>query len=287
MSPLLAWWLAIRPKTLSLAATPVVVGSSLALAELGSLHWGVAAATLGAALLIQIGTNLHNDAADHERGGDGADRLGPPRATAEGWLTAAQVKRGALFSFGAAFLLGIYLAVTGGWPIVALGLASLAAGWAYSGGARPIAYGAGGELFVFLFFGLFAVAGSHYLQTLSLSAAAAVAGAALGLVAAAVLTVNNYRDMESDRRAGRLTLCLRLGRAGSRRLYALLLLAPFLLVAHPVTHPWVLLPALSLALLLIYRFYREPPGAGLNRILAATARFQLAFGGLLSIGYLI
>ena len=286
MSPFLVWWLAIRPKTLSLALSPVLVGNSLAWTELGSLHWGVAAATLAAALLIQIGTNLYNDAADHERGTDGADRLGPRRATAQGWLTGAQVKRAAAVSFGAAFVLGIYLAAVGGWPIVALGLASLAAGYAYTGGSKPIAYSASGELFVFLFFGVFAVTGSHYLQTLTLSGAAPAAGAALGLLAAAVLTVNNYRDLDSDRRAGRLTLCHWLGRERARWLYALLLLAPFLLILHPATAPWPLLPALPFALLLIHRFYREPPGAGLNQLLAATARFQLGFGVLLSIGYL-
>lgn len=286
MSPFLVWWLAIRPKTLSLALSPVLVGNSLAWVDMRSLHWGVAAATLAAALLIQIGTNLYNDAADHERGTDGADRLGPRRATAQGWLTAAQVKRGAAVSFGSAFLLGIYLAAVGGWPIVTLGLASLAAGYAYTGGSKPIAYSASGELFVFLFFGVFAVTGSHYLQTLTLSGAAATAGAALGLLAAAVLTVNNYRDLDSDRRAGRLTLCHWLGRERARWLYALLLLAPFLLILHPATTPWPLLPALPFALLLVYRFYREPPGVGLNRLLAATARFQLAFGLLLSFGYL-
>lgn len=286
MPPFKVWWLAVRPKTLSLALSPVLVGNSLARAELGSLHWGVTAATLAAALLIQIGTNLYNDAADYERGSDRADRLGPPRVTALGWLTGAQVKRGAAVAFGAAFALGIYLAAVGGWPIVALGLASLAAGYAYTGGAKPIAYTASGELFVFLFFGLFAATGSHYLQTLTLSGTAAAAGAALGLLAAAVLTVNNYRDLEMDHRAGRLTLCQRLGRKRSRWFYAMLLLAPFLLLLHPATLPWALLPALPFALLLIHRIHHQPPGAGLNRLLAATARFQLGFGVLLSAGYL-
>lgn len=280
------WWLAIRPKTLSLAFSPVLVGNSLAHADQGSLQWGVAAVTLAAALLIQIGTNLYNDAADHELGTDGADRLGPRRATAQGWLTGAQVKRGAAVSFGAAFLLGIYLAGVGGWPIVALGLASLTAGFAYTGGAKPIAYSALGELFVFLFFGVFAVTGSHYLQTLTLSSTAAVAGAALGLLAAAVLLVNNYRDLDSDRRAGKLTLCHRLGRERARWFYTLLLLAPFLLLLHSATPPWLLLPALPFALLLTQRFHRAPPGAGLNSLLAATAQFQLAYSVLLSIGFL-
>jgi 1,4-dihydroxy-2-naphthoate octaprenyltransferase len=287
MSPSQAWWLAIRPKTLSLAASPVIVGNSLAWAQQGHLNWTIALATLVAALLIQIGTNLYNDAADHERGTDSSDRLGPARATAQGWLSAHRVKRGALVSFAAALLIGIYLAAVGGWPLLLLGLVSIATGYAYSGGPRPIAYSATGELFVFLFFGLFAVAGSHYLQTLSFEPATLMAGAALGCMAAAVLVVNNYRDLDSDRRAQRLTLCHSLGRPGTRHLYAALLVLPFLLAPWSLTSPgdaWMLLGALPPALLLIRRFYFDPPGAGLNRVLASTARLQLVFGLLFSLG---
>ncbi len=281
-----AWWLAIRPKTLSLAATPVLLGNCLAWAELGRLRWEVAAATLLAALGIQIGTNLYNDAADHERGTDGADRLGPPRATAQGWFSAGQVKRAATLTFGISFTLGIYLVNVGGWPILALGLASIAAGYAYTGGPRPIAYSISGELFVFLFFGLFAVSGSYFLQTGHWSVAALFSGTALGALAAAVLLVNNYRDLDSDRRANKLTLCHRLGRPRARALYAVLLLGPFLLPLARANDLWPALLALPAAALLIRQFLHEPPGPGLNRLLARTAQLQLAFGLLLGFGFL-
>jgi 1,4-dihydroxy-2-naphthoate octaprenyltransferase len=287
MPPVTAWWLAIRPKTLSLSAAPVIVGNSLAWCALPHLSWTVAVATLLASLLIQIGTNLYNDAADHERGTDGADRLGPPRATAQGWLRAGQVKRGAAVSFVGAFLLGLYLVAVGGWPILILGLLSLAAGYTYTGGPRPIAYSASGELFVFIFFGLWAVGGSYYLQTSRLSYTALAAGAALGLLAAAVLLVNNYRDLDSDRRAHKLTLCHWLGRERSRRLFAVLLLVPFLLPLAWPRGAWPVLLALPFALVLLRRLTFQSPGPGLNAVLADTARLQLGYSLLLVAGLLL
>ncbi len=167
------------------------------------IEWFVAAIALSAAVLIQVGTNLYNDVGDYERGADGSDRLGPPRASAMGWLAPADVRRAAAASFGLAMVLGAYLVSVGGWPIFVVGLASVAAGVAYTGGPRPIAYTASGELFVFVFFGLVATAGSAFLQAGHLSWAAAVAGAMIGAIAAAVLVVNNYRDLESDRQAAR------------------------------------------------------------------------------------
>lgn len=285
------WLLAIRPKTLGLSLTPVAVGSALACAAGHALHWGAFAAALLAALLIQIATNLHNDAADFERGTDTPGRLGPRRAVAEGWLTAEAVRRAALGCFGAAFLLGGYLAAVGGWPIVAIGLASLAAGWGYTGGPWPVAYSPFGELFVFLFFGLAAVLGSYWLHAGLPGPAAAAAAAALGLLAAAVLTVNNYRDLESDRRAGRRTLAILLGRGHTPYLYATLLLLPYplLLPLAPAgtaggLAAWLTLP---LALHLIGRFLREPVGPGFNTLLARTAQLQTLFGLLLAAGLLL
>ena len=155
---------------------------------------------LGAAAAIQIGTNLHNDAKDYERGTDTEERLGPARATAQGWFTAAQVKRAAHLAFGGAFLLGLYLIWHGGWPILAVGLLSLLAGYAYTGGPKPIAYSASGELFVLLFFGLVAVLGSYYLQTLCLSLPALAGASAIGLLAAAVLLV--LGELWANREAG-------------------------------------------------------------------------------------
>ncbi len=286
------WWLASRPKTLPLAFTPVLVGTALAWAEAGAFAWGPALAALVAAALIQAATNLYNDAADFERGADTPDRLGPPRATAQGWFTAREVKRAAWLCFGAAFLLGIYLVAVGGWPIVAVGLLSIVSGWAYTGGPKPLAYTGFSEIFVWLFFGLAAVMGSYYLQTGTVSWSAFVAAAALGALAAAVLVVNNYRDYDSDRAAGKQTLAVRLGRSGTRVEYAVLVVVAFALLpllAWTLGSRWALLPLLLLPWvgLLLRRFYREPPGPVFNQILAETAKLQAAYGVVVCVGLLV
>jgi 1,4-dihydroxy-2-naphthoate octaprenyltransferase len=280
------WVAATRPKTLVLAVSPVIAGVSLAAAETGNLVPFTALLTLLASVAIQAGTNLHNDAADFQRGTDTAARLGPPRATAQGWFTPDQVKTAAYLAFGLAFSIGVLLALRGGWPIVALGLASLAAGYAYTGGPRPIAYGPYGEVFVLAFFGVAAVWGSHYLQTLAPAPDAGLVGLALGLPAAAVLLLNNYRDLETDRAAGRRTLAQLVGPAGARLLYATLLLGPFpiLLAAGLPGQPWLTLAALPLALTLIYRLWRGPGGAQLNPLLGATGGYQAVVVALLVLG---
>jgi 1,4-dihydroxy-2-naphthoate octaprenyltransferase len=283
------WVSAARPRTLPLATSPAVAGIALAVVETGRVHLTAAAATVLAAVAIQVGTNLHNDAADFERGTDGEDRVGPLRATAQGWFTASQVKRAAHLSFLAALLLGAYLCLRGGGPILLLGLASLAAGYAYTSGPRPIAYGPFGELFVILFFGVAAVGGSHYLQTLTPSPTAIALGLTLGLPAAAVLLLNNYRDLETDRRAGRQTLCHYLGRRSTRFLYAALLLAPFplLLRLDLPGRVWPVLAALPVGLWLIARINRGTQGTALNPLLGATALFQSVLTLLLVIGFFL
>src|SRR5574343_1411999 len=292
MSPgrLRAWFLACRPKTLSVSLSPVLVGTAVAWHDTHTLLWlPLLAAALGAAF-IQIGTNLFNDVGDFLRGTDTPGRLGPKRATAEGWLTPRMVKAGAWFSFALAFLCGIYLVWHGGWPIVAIGLASLAAGWAYTGGPRPIAYGPLGEVFVFIFFGLVAVGGSYYLQTLNLTPIALLAATLVGIHAAAVITVNNYRDHDGDKANGKNTLAVRLGRPAMRRLYAGEMLAPYALLPLLAGLGWkAALPLLSLplALKLIRRFQREAPGPVFNQILAATAGLQLLFAILLLLSFTI
>jgi len=284
-----AWWLAMRPKTLTVSLVPVIVGSAVAWSETRVLHWLPALIALLAAVLIQIGTNLHNDVSDFERGADTPERLGPPRATAMGWLPADAVRRGAWAAFGLAFNLGMYLAWYGGWPIIAIGLSSLWAGWAYTGGPRPIAYSPLGEVFVCLFFGLAAVGGSYYLQTLSISAAALLAASMVGLLAAGVITVNNYRDLESDARAGKNTLAVVLGRRGVQRVYAAEMLLPFallpLLAVLAGKGLWLALPLLMLPLVLrqVGRFQHETPGPVFNDLLAHTAKLQFVFGVLLVI----
>jgi 1,4-dihydroxy-2-naphthoate octaprenyltransferase len=283
----------MRPKTLTVSLVPVLVGSALAWSQTHVFHGLPALVALLAAVLIQIGTNLYNDVSDFERGADTPERLGPPRATAMGWLPADAVRRAAWIAFGLAFNFGVYLAWYGGWPIVATGLSSLLAGWAYTGGPRPIAYTPFGEVFVWLFFGLAAVGGSYYLQTLSIDAAALLAAAIVGLLAAGVITVNNYRDLESDARAGKRTLAVFLGRRGTKILYALEMLLPFLLL--PVLAvltgrgAWLLLPVLILPLVLaqVGRFRRETPGRVFNELLARTARLQFAFGLLLALALIV
>ena len=282
--PLKAWWIAARPPTLTIAMVPVLVGNALAWHEGAEILWLAAAVALGAAVLIQIGTNLYNDVGDYERGADGADRLGPPRATAMRWLAPADVRRAAAASFGLAMVLGAYLVSVGGWPIFVIGLASVAAGIAYTGGPRPIAYSASGEFFVFVFFGLVATVGSYFLQTGRFAWAPAAAGAMIGALAAAVLVVNNYRDLESDRRSDKITLAVRLGYAATRIEFAVLVLLPFaalpLLGALTGSGAQMLLPLASLpiAVFLMRDLARAPISPALNPLLKRTARLELVFG---------
>ena len=283
-----AWFLACRPKTLSVSLSPVLLGTAVAWHDTHRVLWlPLLAATLGAAF-IQIGTNLFNDVGDFLRGTDTPGRLGPRRAAAEGWLSVRAIRSGAWLAFALAFACGIYLVWHGGWPIVAIGLASLAAGWAYTGGPKPIAYGPLGEFFVFIFFGLVAVGGSYYLQTLRVTPTVLLVATLVGIHAAAVITVNNYRDLDGDARSGKRTLAVRLGRPATRRIYTLEMLAPYALLpllaglGGPAALPLLSLP---LALKLIARFHRETPGPVFNAVLAATAGHQLLFAFLLSITF--
>lgn len=282
-SRLLLWVAAARPKTLLLSIAPVVAGIGLAVAQTQGLALAAAVATLLAALAIQVGTNLHNDAADFERGTDARNRVGPPRASAQGWFSPREVRTAAHLAFGLAFLLGLLLVARGGWPILAIGLLSIGCGYAYTSGPRPIAYGPLGELYVLLFFGIASVVGSHYLQSLGFDRSALLLGIALGLPAAAVLLLNNYRDLETDRAAGRRTLCHYLGRPRSRVLFALLLIAPLpLILAAGLPGPvWLSLAALPLSIHLVAKLFAGATGRDLNLLLARTALYQALVTGLL------
>ncbi len=289
MLPLQAWFLALRPKTLTVSLSPVILGTAVAWHFQGRLLWGPLLAAIAAAALIQVGTNLFNDVGDYLRGTDTPDRLGPPRATAQGWLTPAQVKAGAWLAFALALLCGFYLARHGGWPIVFIGLASLAAGWAYTGGPFPIAYRPLGEVFVWVFFGLVAVGGSYYLQTLALGSSALIAGSLIGIHAAAVITVNNYRDLDGDARSGKNTLAVIMGRPATQRVYQFEMLAPYLGLCAliPDLGPAAALPLLSLpaSLVLVRRFRQTAPGPIFNTLLAQTAGLQLLFALLLAAAF--
>jgi 1,4-dihydroxy-2-naphthoate octaprenyltransferase len=288
------WIMAARPRTLSLSVTPVLVGTVIAWTDRGKVPWLPVLAALIASAFIQLGTNLHNDAADFERGSDGPDRIGPPRVTASGLLSATTVNRGALLCFAVAALLGLYLTYVGGWPILLLGFVSIAAGWGYTGGPYPIAYTPLGEIFVVAFFGVAAVAGTYLLCTGRISASALTSGLAIGSLTGAVLLVNNHRDVESDARVGRRTLPIIAGNALTIVIYAVLMLLPFALLplisisrGLPHGQVWPAFITLPLALALIWRFASEQRGPVFNRILVQTVQVQLAFSLLLSVGLLL
>ena len=286
------WVMAVRVRTLSLSMTPVAVGAALAWAMERKIHWLAVLVALIGGIFIQIGTNLHNDAVDSELGGDGPDRVGPPRVTAAGLLSVTTMKHGAALCFAAAALLGLYLVLVGGWPILLLGILSILSGWAYTGGPWPIAYTPLGELFVVAFFGVGAVGGTYWLCTAHLGYAAVLGGVAVGLFTAAVLMVNNHRDVEADARVGRRTLAIMAGPRVTVWLYAGLMLIPFAMLPLlsdnlPRGQVWPMLIALPLALALIHRFAHEPPGRGFNRILVQTAQVQLICSLLLCLGLLL
>jgi 1,4-dihydroxy-2-naphthoate polyprenyltransferase len=286
------WLMAARPRTLPAAIAPVLVGTALA----GFAHvfhpLRFAAALLGA-LFIQVGTNLSNDYSDARRGADAEDRLGPVRVTAGGLVPPRQVLIATYVSFGLAVLFGIYLIAVAGWELLLVGAASILAGVAYTGGPRPYGYEGLGELFVFLFFGVVAVAGSFFVQVTALHWEAFALAVPVGLLAAGILVVNNVRDIDSDRRAGKRTLAVKLGRERTRVMYAVVVYVAYLLT--PVTWlfgpttAWVLLPWLTLPLATgVVRIVRtRTDGPSLNGALAQSGMLQLAFCMLLSAGLLL
>jgi 1,4-dihydroxy-2-naphthoate octaprenyltransferase len=286
-----AWRVALRPKTLWIATIPVVVGTCLAAGLAGAYDTGIALIALTAAVMMQVVTNLQNDVGYTERGGETGTRVGLPRATANGWLGAREVKRAIVAAIVVAQVVALPLMIRGGLPIVATSVASTVAAWAYMGGPRPIAYTPYGELVVFVFFGLVAVGGTWYVQAGTLGAAPVIAGAAIGMHAAAVLLVNNFRDRAHDATTGRRTLAVALGREGSLRLYAALLLAPFglaVLLAWLAATAWLALPlaALPWAFGLIRALVRAGSGLALNAMLFRTVLLEVAYGMLLSAGAL-
>jgi 1,4-dihydroxy-2-naphthoate octaprenyltransferase len=292
MSAARIWLMAARLRTLPAAIAPVLVGTSLAGFE-HSFHALRFVATLVGAIFIQVGTNLSNDYSDARRGADADDRLGPVRVTAGGLVPPSQVLVATYASFGVAVLAGIYLIVVAGWLLLAIGAASILAGVLYTGGPRPYGYAGLGEVFVFTFFGVVAVAGSFYVQVTHLNWEAFALSVPVGLLAAAILIVNNVRDIESDRRAAKRTLAVKLGRERTRAMFTatVLLAYPLALVtwlAGPLT-AWVALPWLSLplALALIGIVRTKTDGPSLNGALARSGMLQLCFCVLLSAGLLL
>ena len=294
MSPFRLWLLAARPRTLPAAVAPVLVGTSLAITEDVFRPLAFAAALIGS-VFIQIGTNLSNDYSDARRGADTEDRLGPVRVTAGGLVPPKQVLIATYVAFGLAVLVGIYLILTAGWQILLIGVLSILAGVLYTGGPRPYGYEGLGEVFVFLFFGLVAVTGTFFAQREEFNWESFVLAVPVGLLATAILMVNNTRDLETDRRAGKKTLAVRLGRDRARIGYALLIYLAFataplawVLGGEHLT-PWLLLPwlALPLAAPVVRTVRNRVDGPSLNGALARTGMLQLVFCVLLSAGLLL
>lgn len=283
-----AWWLALRPKTLLAALAPVLVGAAVA-GRSGTVAPATLLVALFGALLIQAATNVANDLQDQKKGADRADRLGPPRAVALGLLSPRAATLGTSLLLVIALACGIYLTAVAGWPVVVIGLMSIAAGLAYTGGPLPLAYNGLGELFVMIFFGFVAVCGTVYVLAGAVTPLAWYTAVPVGALAVNILVVNNLRDEPTDRRASKRTLAVLFGRRFAIGEYvAMLLLAyltPLLLWLTHQTAAWVLLPlmTLPLALRLVGRVIREQ-GAALNRVLVASARLLLQFAALFALG---
>jgi 1,4-dihydroxy-2-naphthoate octaprenyltransferase len=291
LSPARAWLLASRPHTLPAAVVPVLVGTAVGVHE-GSFHPLVFLAAFVAALLIQIGTNFANDLHDFHRGADTEARLGPTRVTASGLFTPGEVKRGIAVAFGLALLIGVYLAWVGGWPIVAIGIASILCGLAYTGGPWPFGYHGLGDVFVFLFFGVIAVTGSAYVQTGEFSRLALAASIPVGMLVTNILVINNLRDLPTDREAGKHTLAVLLGPDPTRVQYVLFTAAAYVVptllwfyggLSLLVILPWLTLP---LAARLVSTVLGGLGGRSLNRVLKLTGQLHLLFGILFALGLL-
>jgi 1,4-dihydroxy-2-naphthoate octaprenyltransferase len=301
-----AWIMAARPQTLPAAAAPVLVGCGVAIA-LGLFAPAVALAALGGAVLIQVGTNLANDYYDAQQGADTPDREGFTRVTAGGLIAPAVVYRAMIATFGLATMLGVVLVYVGGWPIVIIGLASIAAGIGYTGGPYPLGYHGLGELFVFVFFGLVAVVGTVYVQAMAPSAGgmpmlppegtipllAVVAGVPVGALSTAILVINNHRDRREDAVTGKRTLAVRFGRRFAVLEFAALVLGAYLVVIGLAVWQsdtlWMALPLVSLpwALQLIATVREGTDGEVLNPALESMGRLLAAFSLLLAIGIAI
>jgi len=285
------WKLAVRPKTLPVAAAPVIFASALAYNE-GFFQFGPALAALLGALLLQIGANLANDVYDFQKGTDTSDRLGPLRVTQAGLLTPKQVKTGMWVTFALASLCGAYLISQSGWLILVIGILSIISAILYTAGPFPIGYHGLGELFVFLFFGLAAVMGTYYAQAGFISLSSLLFSVPIGLMASSVLVVNNLRDIETDKKAQKMTSAVRLGEKWARQEYILLItvsyLIVFLLGMSDLVSAWVMLSWLSLPLAYqSFKMVLELRGRAMNQLLAQTGQLELIFALLLSLGLVL
>lgn len=287
----LGWLVAIRPQTLSVGAAPVAVGSAVAL-HLGGFALLPALLALVGALLLQIASNVANDVYDFRKGADTEARLGPPRAAATGLLSEREMMVGLGLILVAASAVGLGLTALAGWPVLAIGVAGMVSAVAYTGGPYPLGYHGLGDVFVFAFFGLAAVAGTTFVQTGAWHPLALCLGAALGCFGAGVLTVNNVRDLDTDRAVGKRTLAVRLGRRRARGYYATLMAAPYVIVLAAIAGGglpfWsaVVLVTAPRAAGVVRVVATRRDGVSLNAALGGTAKLQALFSALLVVSLL-
>ena len=285
------WIIAIRLKTLPAAISPVLLGSSLSY-KYGYFSLLIFFMTLFAAILIQIGTNFANDVYDFEKGTDRDDRLGPVRATQAGLISPKKMKFSMLWTFSIAILVGCYLAWIGGLPIVFIGIASIIAGIAYTGGPYPLGYNGFGELFVFLFFGIIAVPGTYFLQTGTFTYLSIWLGSCMGMLSAAILVVNNIRDIDTDKVTGKKTLAVYFGILFSYIEFIILIIGPYLILLYLMINKnldssiYIVFLSLPIGLKLIFELITNT-GIKLNTVLSSTAKLLFIFSLLCSIGLVI
>ena len=283
------WILAARPKTLWAAAAPVIIGAAIAFYD-AAFHVTAFLAALFGAIFIQIGTNFANDLFDFKKKTDTHDRVGPLRVTQAGLVSPSHMRIATIVAFSVAFAIGIYLVYRGGWPIVAIGLASILFGVLYTGGPYPLGYNGLGDVFVFIFFGPVAVGGTYYVMAQTITPAAVFAGIAPGLLSTAILVVNNTRDLETDQRTGKRTLAVRFGRRFSEVQYGLLVFGagayPVVYFAVTHEHPYAMIASIVIIpAFLITRQLVRFSGAALNDVLANTGKLLALYALLFAIGW--
>ena len=290
IAPLKVWLMASRPKTLFAAVAPVIIGTAMAFGD-NVVHWPSAILAGLCSVLIQIGTNFANDFYDFHKGADDEKRLGPTRVTQAGLVSHSVMKIATILVFSLAFIAGLYLVYRGGWPILMIGILSILFGILYTGGPYPLGYNGLGDIFVLIFFGFIAVSGTYYVQALHVTREVVIAGLAPGLFSTAILTVNNYRDIENDRKSGKRTLAVRFGAnfAKMEYLFAIIIatLTPPILLYFDPQRTFVLLSSLTFlfAIPAIKTVLSQQPGILFNAVLAKTGQLLLIYSLLFALGW--
>jgi len=284
------WVLATRPKTLSAGVIPVIIGSSIAFYA-GQFNWLYFIITFVCSLLIQIITNFINEVYDFKKGADTADRIGPQRQVASGNISEKSMRLFSIILMIITFFLGLILVARGGLPVLLIGVVSLILAYGYTGGPYPLAYKGLGDIFVLIFFGLVAVGGTYYIQTLNMNSVVIIAGLAPGFLSMNILGVNNIRDVRTDKNVNKLTLAVRIGEKNAKLLYIILNVLTYLSIISIyffTRNAWILLPFLTI----IHAFNLSKKilifqGAELNEILEGTGKLLLIFGLLMSLGFIL